>query len=165
MTTSMPNSKPATDDRPYRPCVGVMLLNQDGMAFVGNRIDTPGAHWQMPQGGIDPGEPPADAAMRELQEETGVTTAKIIAQTERLFRYDLPYQLSQKIWGGRYRGQEQHWFAIRFLGDDSEIQLDLHKPEFSEWRWMSVKTLPNHIVPFKRAIYEDVISVFGHLAT
>jgi putative (di)nucleoside polyphosphate hydrolase len=140
-----------------------MLLNQVGLVFVGNRIDTPGAHWQMPQGGIDAGEAPADAAMRELHEETGVTTAEIIAQTDRLFRYDLPYQLSQKIWDGRYRGQEQHWFAIRFQGADSEIRLDLHKPEFSEWQWMSMKALPDQIVPFKRPIYEDVISEFEHL--
>ncbi|MFT6579604.1 MAG: RNA pyrophosphohydrolase [Alphaproteobacteria bacterium] len=159
----MPKIKTAAETRPYRPCVGIMLLNNEGLVFVGNRIDTPGAHWQMPQGGIDPDEAPSDAAMRELHEETGITNAEIIAQTDRLFRYDLPVALSQRVWGGRFRGQEQHWFAIRFLGDDSEIRLDIHKPEFSEWRWMSVKELPDHIVPFKRPIYEDVILTFAHL--
>lgn len=162
MTKTKPQSN--LDTRPYRPCVGILLLNQENLVFVGNRIDTPGAHWQMPQGGIEPGETPADAAMRELYEETGLKNAEIIAEAGELFRYDLPPALSKRVWGGRYRGQEQHWFAIRFHGQDSEIKLDLHEPEFSEWRWMAMTDITSHIVPFKRAIYEDVLSEFAYLA-
>ncbi|MBT5667562.1 MAG: RNA pyrophosphohydrolase [Rhodospirillaceae bacterium] len=152
-----------TKFRPYRPCVGVMLLNQEGLVFVGNRIDTPGDHWQMPQGGIDPGEDPRAAAFRELYEETGVDNAIIIREASRPICYDLPPELSTTVWGGQYRGQEQRWFAMQFLGDDSDIKLDLHEREFSAWRWMAMNELVDNIVPFKRATYEEVLAEFSAL--
>lgn len=148
------------DSRPYRPCVGLMLFNAQGHVFVGNRIDVPGEHWQMPQGGIDPGESPEDAAWRELQEEIGTTKAEILAESKTWYPYDLPHGLSRRIWKGKYRGQTQRWFALRFLGEDTDIDLTVHKPEFSEWRWISLGDLPEVIVPFKRPIYERVILEF-----
>jgi putative (di)nucleoside polyphosphate hydrolase len=138
------------DTRPYRPCVGVMLLNRVGEVFVGNRIDTPGDHWQMPQGGIEGDENPRDAAFRELFEETGVNNAVLIKEARQPIRYDLPPELLETVWGGRYRGQEQLWFAMLFLGEDSDVRLDLHEQEFSEWRWISKDELVGNIVPFKR---------------
>lgn len=149
------------DPRPYRPCVGLMLFNGDGAVFVGNRIDVPGDHWQMPQGGIDPGETPEQAAWRELREEVGTDRAKILAESKKWYPYDLPVGLSRRIWRGKYRGQTQRWFAFRFLGQDSDIDLTRHKPEFSEWRWIPLDELPDLIVPFKRPIYERVILEFS----
>jgi putative (di)nucleoside polyphosphate hydrolase len=156
----------------YRLCVGVMLLNAQGRVWLGRRYDKPndegvGQWWQMPQGGIDAGEDPAAAALRELQEETRVTSARIIAQAPEWYAYDLPPHLLGKSWGGRYRGQKQMWFAMRFEGDDSEI--DLSPPpgceqEFDEWRWAQMDEVANHIVPFKREVYEQVIQAFRHLA-
>lgn len=148
------------DTRPYRPCVGLMLVNDRGEVFVGNRIDTPGAHWQMPQGGIDEGESPRDAAMRELEEEIGTGKARILAEAEDWHAYDLPRELSRKIWKGRYRGQKQKWFLLAFEGEDSDIRLDAHYQEFSEWQWAPFDQLTDLIVPFKRDTYAKVTAEF-----
>lgn len=152
------------DSRPYRPCVGLMLLNRDGRVFVGNRIDTPGNHWQMPQGGIDEGEQPREAAIRELREEIGTDRATILAESSDWYSYDLPPALSRKVWKGRYRGQTQKWFALRFDGVDADIDLETHHPEFSTWQWADVGSLIDLIVPFKRDIYRQVVSEFRYLA-
>jgi putative (di)nucleoside polyphosphate hydrolase len=153
------------DDRltrlPYRPGVGVMLLNPHGQVFVAQRIDMPSIAWQMPQGGIDPGETPRQAALRELFEETGADKAEIIAESRDWIRYDLPADLVPKIWGGRYRGQEQKWFAMRFLGTDADIDIDGEKPEFSAWRWAELAEIADLIVPFKRALYRQLVAEFG----
>ena len=151
------------DTRHYRPCVGGMLLNRVGEVFVGNRIDTPGHHWQMPQGGIEGYENPRDAAFRELFEETGVNNAVLIKEARQPIRYDLPPELLETVWGGRYRGQEQLWFAMLCLGEDSDVRLDLHEQEFSEWRWISKDELVGNIVPFKREAYAKVLSEFDGL--
>jgi putative (di)nucleoside polyphosphate hydrolase len=152
--------------RDYRLGVGVMLLDKDGRVFAAKRIDTPGDAWQMPQGGIDKGEDPREAAYRELEEEIGTAKAKIIAESRDWLTYDLPPELlGQKVWGGRYRGQKQKWFAMRFTGEDSDIDLAAHKhPEFSEWRWAPMDSLVPLIVPFKRDLYRQVVAEFGHLA-
>lgn len=144
---------------PYRPCVGVMLANRDGHVFVGQRIDNPGPAWQMPQGGVDKGEAPRDAALRELWEETGVTADKveILAETQSWVPYDLPHDLVPKIWKGRYRGQEQKWFLMRFQGTDADVNIATDHPEFSEWRWLPPEELVANIVPFKRAVYQAVL--------
>ncbi|MCQ0093911.1 RNA pyrophosphohydrolase [Roseovarius sp. M141] len=148
---------------PYRPCVGVMLVNRDGHVFVGQRIDTKEPAWQMPQGGIDPGEDARAAAVRELAEETGVTPdlVRIEAETAGWVRYDLPHDLVARMWKGRYRGQEQKWFLARFRGDDSQINILTAHPEFSHWCWLSPADLPRHIVPFKRAVYTAVLEEFA----
>ncbi len=151
------------DPRPYRPCVGVMLLNARGEVFVGNRIEMSGENWQMPQGGIDEGETPRDAALRELEEEVGTRKAEIIAEGADWLSYDLPGSVSRKIWGGRYRGQTQRWFAMRFAGIDSDITLNRHKAEFSEWRWVAISDLERLITPIKREVYQKVIQEFAHL--
>jgi putative (di)nucleoside polyphosphate hydrolase len=149
---------------PYRPGVGVMLLGPDGRVFVARRIDMPSEAWQMPQGGIDPGEEPAAAAFRELEEEIGTRAAEILACTEDWLTYDLPDELIGKLWGGRYRGQRQKWFAMRFTGRDDDIDIDTDDPEFLEWRWVEMEALPGLIVPFKRALYAELVGRFGHLA-
>jgi putative (di)nucleoside polyphosphate hydrolase len=156
---------------PYRPCVGVMLLNDQGLAFVGRRADRPGASegaaktWQMPQGGIDAGEAPEAAARRELEEEAGVHSALFIAQTKDWLYYDLPPELVGVAWRGRYRGQKQMWFAARFEGSESEIDLDPpgHKAEFDAWAWVPVARLPDLVVPFKRAVYTQVVAEFASI--
>ena len=152
--------------RPYRLGVGVMLLNTDGLVFVAKRIDMPLNAWQMPQGGIDDGEDPRKAAFRELEEEIGTARAEIIAESHDWLTYDLPPELlGQIVWGGRYRGQKQKWFAMRFTGRDTDIDLEAHKhPEFSDWRWAPVDTLVETIVPFKRDLYRQLVAEFGHLA-
>ena len=151
----------------YRPCVGVMLVNADGLVFVGKRIDNrEGDWWQMPQGGIDEGEDLADAAMRELAEETGIsaTHISIISRIEESMRYDLPKELVGKLWGGRYRGQEQTWFLARFSGSETDIALDAHDPpEFCEYRWVEPDQLPDLIVPFKKRVYRAVVEGFRSL--
>ena len=151
-------------DLPYRLGVGAVLLNADGQVFVAERIDTPGA-WQMPQGGIDADEDPREAAMRELEEEIGTANAEIIAETDDWLAYDLPKAVRKKVWKGRFRGQKQMWYAMRFKGQDADIDLEAHKhPEFSKWRWAEMADLPDLIVPFKRGLYVDIVKSFLHLA-
>ena len=149
------------DDLPYRPCTGVMLINPEKFVFVGQRIDTTMEAWQMPQGGIDDGEDPKDCAFRELKEEIGTNNASIVARSNDWLTYDLPDNLIGKVWGGKYRGQKQIWFLMKFLGNDSDINLETHNPEFSSWRWVDVKDLPGMIVPFKRKLYRSVINEFS----
>lgn len=148
---------------PYRPCVGVMMRNAQGEVFVGQRRDSETPAWQMPQGGVDRGEAPRDAALRELWEETGVPAdlVTVEAETAGWLRYDLPAHLVPRIWKGRYRGQEQKWFLLRFHGSDEQIDIVTAHPEFSEWRWIAPRELAERIVPFKRAVYERVLAEFA----
>ena len=148
---------------PYRPCVGIMLLNPQGRVFVGQRIDNNQDAWQMPQGGIDKGEDPRDAALRELWEETGVSAENvtITAQTPDWLTYDLPHDLVPKIWKGRYRGQKQTWFLMRFSGTDDQVVIETEHPEFSEWTWIDPADLVEKIVPFKREVYAQVVAAFS----
>jgi len=151
---------------PYRPCVGIMLANRDGQVFVGQRIDSrEGEAWQMPQGGIDAGESADVAVLRELGEETGIEAGlvDIIARSRHEHVYDLPDELIGKLWGGRYRGQTQSWFLLRFKGEDSDIRIETAHPEFRAWRWVEAKRIVDLIVPFKRSVYRDVVQEFGHL--
>jgi len=151
---------------PYRPCVGLRLLNGEGKVFVGRRIDTAKEGdniWQMPQGGIDEGETPEQAALRELAEEIGTDKAEIVAESRHWLRYDLPPQLVGKVWKGRYRGQEQRWFALRFLGEDSDIDLATAHPEFDAWRWVELEDVPALVIPFKRETYRAVVEEFRML--
>lgn len=148
-------------DRLYRPCVGIMLFNSDNLVLIAQRIDSPGEAWQMPQGGIDEGEKPVDAAFRELEEEIGTASALIIAEMEEWLPYDLPQHLAKSLWGGRYVGQIQKWFAMRLLAHDSEINLNTAKPEFNEWKWIALEGLVNVAVPFKRAIYAKLVTCLG----
>ncbi len=147
---------------PYRPCVGIMLVNTRGHVFVGQRIDRDTDAWQMPQGGVDKGEKTRDAALRELWEETGVTEklVTIEAETRGLIPYDLPADLVPKIWGGKYRGQEQKWFLMRFHGADDQVNIATKHPEFSEWKWLPKDQLVANIVPFKQEVYTKVLAEF-----
>ena len=153
------------EDLPYRPCVGVMLINRDGKVFVGRRIDQTVEGWQMPQGGIDEGETPAETALRELKEEVGSDKAVILREHGEWLCYDLPDHLLGVALHGKYRGQRQKWLALRFTGEDSDIDLRTHEPEFATWKWVAMKDLPSLIVPFKRDIYQKVIAAFADLAT
>lgn len=148
---------------PYRPGVGIFLLNAVGEVFVAQRIDTRQEAWQMPQGGIDDGETPRQAALREMAEEIGTNKAEILAESRGWLSYDLPPELVSKVWKGRYRGQKQKWFALRFLGEDGDIDLATPDPEFLSWRWLPADRLPDLIVPFKRALYRDVLAEFADL--
>jgi len=142
-----------------------MLLDHRGEVFMGRRIDTPGEAWQMPQGGIDAGEAPRLAVIRELAEEIGPDKAEIIAESAGWLRYDLPRDVAPRVWKGRYRGQEQKWFALRFTGGDGDIDLNASRhPEFSQWKWVVIERLPDLIVGFKRRLYEEIVAEFRHLA-
>ena len=155
------------DTLPYRPCVGIMLINTQGRIFAGQRIDSTSPAWQMPQGGIDDGEKPRDAALRELIEETGITAdlVQFIAKTEGWVTYDLPPELLGRVWGGKYRGQRQKWFLYRYLGRDDQVQIATDHPEFSTWAWIGADDMIASIVPFKRAVYETVVAAFrSHIA-
>ncbi len=155
----------APDPALYRPCAGLMIANAEGRVFVGKRIDTKeGDWWQMPQGGVDPGEDADEAAYRELFEETGIPRGKveIVARSERELFYDLPAELNGKLWGGRYVGQRQSWFLMRFAGVDADIDLNAHDPaEFNAFRWIEPAQLPDLIIPFKRPVYEAVLEMFA----
>lgn len=157
---------------PYRPCVGIMVLNRAGQVWVGRRHDAPGeaegpgAWWQMPQGGIDEGEDALQAALRELYEETGIRSVELIAESPRWYTYDLPPELAARAWGGRYRGQKQKWFALRFLGSDDEIAIARppgQQVEFEAWRWADFAELTDLVVSFKRDVYEQVVRDFAAL--
>ncbi len=152
------------DRLPYRRGVGIVLLNNAGEVLVGQRVDMPSEAWQMPQGGIDQGESPTSAAWREMQEEIGTSAARLLAESYGWYRYDLPAELIPRLWQGRYRGQEQKWFAFRFTGIDADIAIDGAGAEFSRWKWTPMETLPNLIVPFKRQLYVDLVAEFGYLA-
>lgn len=152
---------------PYRPCVGVVLINPAGLIFAGQRLDNNGAAWQMPQGGIDEGEKPREAALRELWEETGVTAdlVEFVAKTDDWVTYDLPPELLGKVWGGKFKGQRQKWFLFRYLGADDQVNIATIHPEFAAWQWTRADDLVAGIVPFKRKVYEEVITGFrAHLA-
>jgi putative (di)nucleoside polyphosphate hydrolase len=154
----------APESLPYRPCVAVMLLSRAGQVLVGKRIDQTLEGWQMPQGGIDDGESPRDAVFRELEEEIGTRNAEILREHPDWLKYDLPPRLVGLSLRGKYRGQAQKWFAMRFLGEDREINLATEHAEFSHWRWASIEELPRLIVPFKRDTYAKVIAAFRDLA-
>jgi putative (di)nucleoside polyphosphate hydrolase len=164
----------ALESLPYRPCVGIMVLNRAGLAFIGRRIDGPEhvdlTHaWQMPQGGIDPGEEPWPAALRELREETSIRSVERLGEIGEWLYYDIPADLIGQAWNGKYRGQTQKWFAARFTGAEGEIDIahpdGAHQAEFSDWRWEPVRNIPDLVVPFKRAVYERVVKEFAKFAS
>lgn len=147
-------------NKPYRPCVGIMLINGQNQVFVAQRLDHPSNAWQMPQGGIDTDEDPKAAAFRELKEEIGTNQASLIAVASKEYTYEIPASLNKKFWQGRYRGQSQLWFLMRYEGKDEDINLDTEHPEFSAWRWIPLDELLGNIVHFKREVYEEVIKEF-----
>ncbi|HEY6831427.1 MAG TPA: RNA pyrophosphohydrolase [Pseudolabrys sp.] len=164
---------PSFNSLPYRPCVGMMVLNHAGLVFVGRRADGPEhvdlTHvWQMPQGGVDDGEDPYKAALRELHEETNIRSVEKLGEIAEWLAYDLPPEIASEAWGGKYRGQTQKWYAFRFIGDEGEININSpaggHKPEFIDWRWVEMNTLPDLVVPFKRTVYERVVREFSKFA-
>lgn len=157
---------PGPGGLPYRPCAGVVLINAEGRVFAGHRIDNPSDAWQMPQGGLDAGEDPRAAALRELHEETGIPPelCEIVAEAPGWLRYDLPPELLGRIWGGRYGGQVQKWFLVRFNGSDAQIDITTDHPEFDAWAWMTAAEIRDRIVPFKRQVYDAIFAAFrGHL--
>ena len=160
------------DRLPYRPCVGALVINPAGLVFIGRRIGdvehTDATHsWQLPQGGIDKGEDPAVAVLRELYEETSIRSVSLLAEADDWFSYDIPRDVVGDAWKGKYRGQTQKWFAFRFEGEEAEIDVlnpgGGHKPEFTEWRWERLEMLPELIIPFKRPVYEQIVATFRHL--
>lgn len=165
---------PRFEDLPYRPCVGLAVFNRDGRVFIGRRSEGPEhvdeTHvWQMPQGGIDDGEDPWPAALRELYEETNIRSVEKIGEIGDWLTYDIPRAIVGQAWKGKYRGQAQKWYALRFTGEESEIDIahpggGHHKPEFMSWRWEELDKLPALIIPFKRPVYEQVVKAFAHLA-
>ncbi len=161
------------EDLPYRPCAGLTVLNRDGLVFIGRRASGPEhideTHvWQMPQGGIDPGEEPYPAALRELREETSIRSVEKLGEIADWLTYDIPKNIAGQAWKGKYRGQKQKWYALLFTGDDSEIDILTpdggHKPEFIAWRWEPMRNLPELVVPFKRPSYERVVKEFSRFA-
>ncbi|HEY2446291.1 MAG TPA: RNA pyrophosphohydrolase [Rhizomicrobium sp.] len=152
------------DDFPYRPSVGIMLLNHDGLVFVGKRIDQTAEGWQLPQGGIDEGESVVEAGLREMEEEIGTRNAVVLRELDEWLSYDLPAHLLGVALHGRFRGQRQRWLALRFKGEDSEIDVRTPEPEFAQWKWIDIETLPRIVVPFKRKTYATVIAAFRDLA-
>jgi putative (di)nucleoside polyphosphate hydrolase len=164
---------PAYEELPYRPCVGVMVLNRADLALIGRRIGGPehvdATHsWQMPQGGVDPGEDPWPAALRELREETSIRSVERLGEISEWLKYDIPRDIAGLAWKGRFRGQTQKWFAMRFTGDEHEIDVEHpdggHEPEFAAWRWEPMQNLPDLVVPFKRPVYERVVKEFAKFA-
>ncbi|MFQ5955160.1 MAG: RNA pyrophosphohydrolase [Kiloniellales bacterium] len=151
-------------DLAYRRGVGMMLLSRHDLVFVARRAGIEDRYWQMPQGGIDEGESPRQAALRELAEEIGTGRVEVLAECPEWISYELPPDLVGRAWGGRYRGQTHKWFALRFTGSDRDIDLDTRHPEFSAWRWVEMERLPDLVIPFKRAAYERVVAAFRHLA-
>ena len=158
-TPSLPTAP--YEQRPYRPCVGIFLLNNNGLVFAGRRIDSRAEAWQMPQGGIDAGESPLQACMREMREEIGTNTAELVSQHDDWLYYDIPLPLADRLWQGRYKGQKQKWMALRFTGDDSDINIATEEPEFCEWKWLSPHDLVDLAVPFKRDVYQNVLAAFA----
>ena len=159
----MSDARPALTGEPgaaYRRNVGIMLLNPAGLAWVGQRCDMTEEAWQMPQGGIDPGETPREAALRELEEEIGTAKAEFLCETPGWLTYDLPPDLAKRMWQGKWRGQAQRWFALRFTGTDGDIDIATKHPEFAAWRWVPRAELPELIVPFKRPVYQAVVEMF-----
>jgi putative (di)nucleoside polyphosphate hydrolase len=154
---------PSPTHPPYRQGVGILLLNPNNHVFVAKRIDMRSEAWQMPQGGIDAGETPKQAALRELKEEIGTDKGEILQESGDWFTYDLPDTLIPIIWGGKYRGQKQKWFAMRFTGTDADINIATEHPEFCEWKWTPLHSLPDIIVPFKRDIYTQIVREFENL--
>ena len=148
---------------PYRNGVGILLLNAQNLVFVAKRIDMRSEAWQMPQGGMDEGETPLQSALRELEEETGTNKAEILQESKDWLTYDLPPELIPIIWGGKYRGQKQKWFAMRFAGTDADINIQTEHPEFSEWKWVPLHSLPDLIVPFKHTLYTQIVAEFQNL--
>ncbi|NDA09018.1 MAG: RNA pyrophosphohydrolase [Alphaproteobacteria bacterium] len=149
--------------RPYRPCVGIMLLNTKNQVFVGQRLDRSVEAWQMPQGGIDEGEDPVHAGFREMMEEIGTNSAELIEEHSEWLNYDIPKDLADQLWQGRFRGQAQKWLAFRFNGTDDEINIDTDEPEFRSWKWADTAELPELAVPFKRDVYQNILAEFQHL--
>ena len=151
------------NERPYRPCVGIFLLNNEGKVFAGRRIDSRAEAWQMPQGGIDAGESPLDACMREMREEIGTNAAEFVGQHDDWLYYDIPLPLADRLWQGRYKGQKQKWIALRFIGHDDDINIATDEPEFCEWKWLSPYDLVDLAVPFKRDVYQNVLTAFSSI--
>ncbi len=153
-----------SDMRPFRQGVGIMLLNGEGKIFVGARANSSDGYWQMPQGGVDEGEPLREAALRELLEEIGTRKAEIIAEHDAWISYEFPEEVSRKTRDGRYRGQSHRWFVMRFTGEDADIDIAVATPEFKEWKWEDIDWLSEHVVPFKQESYRQVVEAFRQFA-
>lgn len=162
----MKKTIPSVDDLPYRRCVGALVFNNCGEVFIGKRVRTEGRDlvWQMPQGGIDKGEDPQQAAYRELEEETSIRSVQLLGESAEWLSYDLPLEARGR-WAGKYRGQTQKWFVFRFVGEEAEINLNAHQPaEFTEWKWVPLSAIVDLVVPFKRPVYEVLVKEFSSLA-